>query len=100
MDNSIGESKIKVKKVAIHDNTSHNLLAKGTEKMNEMNLPVVRNRKNRRLQREQTAISDSIYTNMMNTNDNSMYNVLINEITHKNDGNIFGTWDSKITKLI
>ena len=100
VDNGIGESKIKIKKVPIHDAASHNLLAKGTEKMKLMNLPVVRYRKNRRLQREQTAISDSIYQNMMNTNDNSMHHVLINEIRHKNDCNIFGTWDCEIRELI
>ena len=100
VDNGIGESKIKLKKVPIHDLASHHLLAKGKEKMKVMNLPVVRYRKNRRLKREQTAISDSIYQNMMNTNDNSMYHVIINEITHTNDCNIFGTWDCEIRELI
>ena len=65
-----------------------------------MNLPVVRYSKNFRLQIKQTAISDSIYKNLMNTNINSLCNALINEITHENDDNIFEIWNSEITKLI
>ena len=65
-----------------------------------MNLHVVRYCKNRRLKREQTAISDSMYMNMMNANENSICNILIDELTHDSDGNVFGTWDNTITELI
>ena len=100
VDNGIGSKSTKVRKVPVHEAACHNLLSKGIEKMKLMNLPVVRYRKNKRLKREQTAISDSIYKNMINANENSICNILIDELTHDSDGNVFGTWDNTISELI
>ena len=96
VENGIGANATKVKKVPIHEAAYQNLLSKGTEKMKIMNLPIMGYRKNCRLQREQTVISDSTYNNMMNTNENSLCNMIIDKLTYENDGNIFGTWDSAI----
>ena len=100
VDNGIGAKATKVKKVPIHEAACLNLLSKITEKMKTMDLPVVRYRRNCRFKREQTTISDSIYNNMMNTNENIFCNMIIDELAHKSDGNIFGTWDSAIKELV
>ena len=100
VNNGIGSKSIKVKKVNIHDAATVNILLKGIEKMKAKNLPAVRYRKNLRTQREQVALRDSIYENMMNIKENNFINVTVCELNQQEDGNIFGLWDNEINSLI
>ena len=100
INNGIGNKRTKVKKVNVHDAATVNILKNGIDKMKAKNLPAVRYRKNCRLAREQVALRDSIYNNMMNIKDNNFINVTIDELNKEDDGNIFGNWDSEIKSLI
>ena len=60
--------------------------------MKSKNLPAVRYRHKFRIQREQIVLRDFIYEILLNTNDNNLVNVIIAELNHIEDGNIFGTW--------
>ena len=100
VNNGIGSKSMKVKKVNIHDAATVNILLKGIEKMKAKNLPAVRYRKNLRTQREQVALRDSIYENMMNIKENNFINVTVCELNQQEDGNIFGLWDNEINSLI
>ena len=68
--------------------------------MEENNLPAVRYRKNCRTAREQVALRDSIYNNMINIKDNNFINMTVGEIDKEEDGNIFGYWDTEIKSLM
>ena len=100
VDIGIGTKKIKVRKVNINDAAFVNIHLKGMEKMKAKNLPAVRYRKNCRTAREQVALRDSIYANMINIKDNNYINVTVGEIEKEEDGNIFGYWDKEIRSLI
>ena len=101
MDIAIGKTKsAKIKKAEIHESAHCNIIQKGVEKMKAMNLPAIRHRKNKRMLREQVAIRDSIYNNVINaSSDNVMCNI-VNELQDKRDGNLFGTWDIEINSYM
>ena len=100
VNNGIGTKSTNVKKVSIHESAAVNILIKGRDKMKSKNLPAVRYRKKCRMQREQIALRDTIYKNMINTNDKNLFNRTIVELKQIEDGNIFGTWDKEIRSLI
>ena len=100
VDNGIGTKSTTIKKVNIHESAAVNILNKGIDNMKSKNLPAVRYRKNCQMKREQVVLRDSIYENVINTNDNNLFNVKIGDINNKEDGNIFGTWDKEIRSLI
>ena len=68
--------------------------------MKSKNLPAVRYRRKLRMVREQVALRDSIYENMMNIKENNFINVTVVEINKEEDGNIFGSWDREIETLV
>ena len=65
-----------------------------------MNLSEVRHRKNKRLQRERAAIYDSIYKNIVNVSVSILNQLITEALASKEDGNIFGTWDTEINKIV
>ena len=67
--------------------------------MKSKNLPAVRYRKNCRLAREQVALCDLVYENIMNVKEDNFIYVTIREIQKQEDGNIFGSWDEEINSL-
>ena len=75
-------------------------IQKIVEKMKAMNLPAIWHRKKQRMLREQIAIRDSIYNNVINaSSDNVMCNI-VNELQDKTDGNLFGTWDIELNSYM
>ena len=100
VNNGIGSKSKTIQKVKIHESAAVDILIKGIEKVKSKKLPAVRYRKNCRLKREQVALRDCIYENMINTNDNNLFNVTIEQINNPEDGNIFGSWDKEIRSLM
>lgn len=101
VDIAIGKTKsAKIKKAVIHESAHCNIIQKGVEKMKAMNLPAIWHRKKQRMLREQIAIRDSIYNNVINaSSDNVMCNI-VNELQDKTDGNLFGTWDIELNSYM
>ena len=99
VDNGIGTNLNKVKKVNLHDAAIVHILQKGKDKIRAKNLPAVWYRNNCRMAREQLALRNSIYENMMNIKDCNFINVTIYELNKQEDGNIFGIWDKEINNL-
>lgn len=66
--------------------------------MNSMNIPAIQHRIF--FAREQVAIRDSIYNNIMNNNFNNSCHTIIEELQEKADGNLFGVWDAEINNYI
>ena len=98
---TVGKRKpTKIKKAAVHESAHCNIIQDGVNKMNLMNLPAIRHRKNKRLAREQVAIRDSIYTNVVNNDVNTNIETIVVELLHPSDGNIFGSWDNEIMDLL
>ena len=100
VNNGIGAKTKNIKKVKVHESATVDILTKGIEKMKSKNLPAVRYRKNCRLRREQAALRDCIYKNMIDTNDNNLFRVTVEQINNPDDGNIFGSWDKEIRNLM
>ena len=100
VNNEIGTKSTTIKKVNIHESAAVNILNKGIDNMKSKNLPVVRYKNNCQMKRKQVTLKDSIYANMINTNDNNLFNVIIGDINNEEDGIIFGTWDKEIRSLI
>ena len=50
--------------------------------------------------REQVAIRDSIYKNIINTSSDNISYTIVEEILEETYGNLFGTWDNAITSYI
>ena len=68
VDVAIGKSKsTKIKKAITHESVHCNIMLKCVEKMKVMNLPFIQNRRNKRMAREQVAMCDFIYSNIINT---------------------------------
>ena len=88
VDNGTGYTKLKVTKVIINQSASTYVMLDGKGKIQAMNLPAVRNRKNGRLAREQIAIRDMIYNNIINVDNINMCDVIIKELKESED-NIF-----------
>ena len=84
----------------MHESAHINIVQKGIKKIKILNLRAVRHRKNKRLAREQVAIRDSIYTNVVNTTTNNVVYTIIKNLLNASNYNIFGTWDSEIDDLM
>ena len=68
--------------------------------MKLMNLPAIRHRRNKQIAREQGAIRNSIYNNLIDTNSNNIFYTIVEEILDNTDSNLFGTWDTEINSYM
>lgn len=101
MDITIGKLKsVKIKKAVIHESAHCNITLKGVEKMKAMSLPAIRHMKYKKMSREQVAICDLIYNNIINTSSDNISYTVVKEILDKIDGNLFGRWDIDINSYM
>ena len=65
-----------------------------------MKLPVVRHRKKLRLRREQAAIRDALYNEIVNADGSSDIQIAMNGIKAPEDGAPFASWDKIIKSFL